>query len=124
MLGEPTRLRRSQSGGAPRWDSSASCVVLRGMRHCSPMRHATRVCWLLRRWTPDARIGTSMVHFHCTGGMIMDIKHITAQEVLDSRGNPTVEGVVTLVDGTVGSAIVPSGASTGEREAVELRDGD
>ncbi len=54
----------------------------------------------------------------------MDIKHITAQEVLDSRGNPTVEGVVTLVDGTVGSAIVPSGASTGEREAVELRDGD
>jgi len=52
------------------------------------------------------------------------IKHVTAQEVLDSRGNPTVEGQVTLDDGTVGSAIVPSGASTGEREAVELRDGD
>ena len=47
-----------------------------------------------------------------------------AHEVLDSRGNPTVEGQVTLEDGTVGSAIVPSGASTGEREAVELRDGD
>jgi enolase len=54
----------------------------------------------------------------------MFIKHVTADEVLDSRGNPTVEGQVTLEDGTVGSAIVPSGASTGEREAVELRDGD
>jgi len=54
----------------------------------------------------------------------MFIKHVTAAEVLDSRGNPTVEGQVTLEDGTVGSAIVPSGASTGEREAVELRDGD
>ena len=54
----------------------------------------------------------------------MFITQVTAQEVLDSRGNPTVEGQVTLEDGTVGSAIVPSGASTGEREAVELRDGD
>ena len=54
----------------------------------------------------------------------MFIKHVTALEVLDSRGNPTVDGRVTLEDGTVGSAIVPSGASTGEREAVELRDGD
>jgi enolase len=54
----------------------------------------------------------------------MLIKQIIAQEVLDSRGNPTVESCVTLEDGTVGSAIVPSGASTGEREAVELRDGD
>ncbi|MHB0960754.1 MAG: phosphopyruvate hydratase [Pirellulaceae bacterium] len=54
----------------------------------------------------------------------MLITQITAHEVLDSRGNPTVEGTVTLDDGTVGSAIVPSGASTGEREAEELRDGD
>jgi enolase len=54
----------------------------------------------------------------------MLITHITAHEVLDSRGNPTVEGIVTLNDGTVGAAIVPSGASTGEREAEELRDGD
>lgn len=54
----------------------------------------------------------------------MLIKTISAQEVLDSRGNPTVEGCVTLEDGSVGSAIVPSGASTGEREAAELRDGD
>ena len=54
----------------------------------------------------------------------MFIKQVTALEVLDSRGNPTVEGHITLEDGTVGSAIVPSGASTGEREAAELRDGD
>jgi len=54
----------------------------------------------------------------------MRIVNITAQEVLDSRGNPTVEAVVVLDDGTTASAIVPSGASTGEKEAVELRDGD
>src|SRR5512138_298672 len=53
-----------------------------------------------------------------------EIKKIHAREVLDSRGNPTVEAEVTLVDGTKASAIVPSGASTGEHEAVELRDGD
>jgi len=49
---------------------------------------------------------------------------IHAREVLDSRGNPTVETEVTLADGIKGRAIVPSGASTGEHEAVELRDGD
>jgi len=54
----------------------------------------------------------------------MLIKQVTAHEVLDSRGNPTVEGEVVLEDGTVATAIVPSGASTGEREAAELRDGD
>lgn len=54
----------------------------------------------------------------------MRLKEIIASEVLDSRGNPTVEAIVILEDGTVGSAIVPSGASTGEKEAVELRDGD
>ncbi|RCS49456.1 phosphopyruvate hydratase [Bremerella cremea] len=54
----------------------------------------------------------------------MFIQDVSAQEVLDSRGNPTVESCVTLEDGTFGTAIVPSGASTGEREAVELRDGD
>jgi enolase len=54
----------------------------------------------------------------------MRIKEITAAEMLDSRGNPTVEAKVVLEDGTVGSALVPSGASTGEKEAVELRDGD
>jgi enolase len=54
----------------------------------------------------------------------MNIGGIHAREVLDSRGNPTVEAEVTLTDGTRGRAIVPSGASTGEHEAVELRDGD
>ena len=49
---------------------------------------------------------------------------ITAREILDSRGNPTVEVDVTLEDGTVGRAAVPSGASTGMYEALELRDGD
>ncbi len=53
-----------------------------------------------------------------------NIADIHAREVLDSRGNPTVEAEVTLADGTKGRAIVPSGASTGEHEAVELRDGD
>jgi enolase len=54
----------------------------------------------------------------------MTIKHITAREVLDSRGNPTVEVEVAIDNGISGRAIVPSGASTGEKEAVELRDGD
>tara|TARA_B100000745_G_scaffold234114_1_gene157675 strand:+ start:1717 stop:3003 length:1287 start_codon:yes stop_codon:yes gene_type:complete len=55
---------------------------------------------------------------------ILKITHIIGREVLDSRGNPTVEVDVILEDGNVGSAMVPSGASTGEHEAVELRDGD
>jgi enolase len=54
----------------------------------------------------------------------MLIEFILGREVLDSRGNPTVEAEVILSDGTVGRASVPSGASTGEAEAVELRDGD
>ncbi|WP_263833393.1 phosphopyruvate hydratase [Sulfurospirillum oryzae] len=52
------------------------------------------------------------------------IEDIAADEVLDSRGNPTVRAKVTLSDGTSASAIVPSGASTGKREALELRDAD
>ncbi|WP_345972821.1 phosphopyruvate hydratase [Sulfurimonas diazotrophicus] len=51
------------------------------------------------------------------------IDNVTAMEVMDSRGNPTVKATVELSDGTVASAIVPSGASTGKREALELRDG-
>jgi enolase len=53
-----------------------------------------------------------------------NIREIRARQVLDSRGNPTVEAEVFLADGSRGRAIVPSGASTGEHEAVELRDGD
>jgi enolase len=52
------------------------------------------------------------------------IKQIHARQILDSRGNPTVEVDVTLADGSFGRAAVPSGASTGQREACELRDGD
>ena len=52
------------------------------------------------------------------------IKNIHAREIIDSRGNPTVEADVTLTSGVMGRAAVPSGASTGEREALELRDGD
>lgn len=54
----------------------------------------------------------------------MKIKKIEAMEVLDSRGNPTVEVELTLENGIVANAFVPSGASTGEKEAMELRDGD
>src|SRR6201988_885416 len=52
------------------------------------------------------------------------IVDVHARQILDSRGNPTVEVDVTLEDGSMGRAAVPSGASTGAREAVELRDGD
>jgi enolase len=55
---------------------------------------------------------------------VVFIDNVYADEVLDSRGNPTVRATVILSDGTKGSAIVPSGASTGKREALELRDGD
>ncbi len=63
---------------------------------------------------PDGAIETAM----------FTIESIHAREVLDSRGNPTVEAEVTLIGGGFGSAMVPSGASTGTHEAVELRDGD
>jgi enolase len=52
------------------------------------------------------------------------ISAITAREIIDSRGNPTVEVDVRLACGALGRAAVPSGASTGEHEAIELRDGD
>ena len=55
---------------------------------------------------------------------IIDIEYVKAREIIDSRGNPTVEVDVLLEDGSIGRAAVPSGASTGEHEAVELRDDD
>jgi len=54
----------------------------------------------------------------------LEIEQVIGREILDSRGNPTVEAEVTLIDGTVGRGMAPSGASTGEFEALELRDGD
>src|SRR6266704_3607849 len=56
--------------------------------------------------------------------MSTKITRVHARQVIDSRGNPTVEADVTLTSGAVGRAAVPSGASTGEHEALELRDGD
>ena len=56
--------------------------------------------------------------------MYLEIEKVTGREILDSRGNPTVEAEVYLLDGTVGRGTAPSGASTGEFEALELRDGD
>ncbi len=56
--------------------------------------------------------------------MMATVKNVNAREILDSRGNPTVSVEVTLSDGATGEASVPSGASTGKHEAVELRDGD
>src|SRR3954465_14592755 len=56
--------------------------------------------------------------------MSLNIEFIQGRQILDSRGNPTVEVDVLLEDGTLGRAMVPSGASTGEHEAVELRDND
>ena len=56
--------------------------------------------------------------------MDLRIAGIEASEILDSRGSPTVAVEVTLANGTVGQAMVPSGASTGVNEALELRDGD
>ena len=77
-------------------------------------RHAVRV-------DDDSKI----IHSKKGGKRNMtNIGAIIGREVLDSRGNPTVEAEVQLIDGTVGRAIVPSGASTGEHEAVELRDED
>src|SRR2546429_3344002 len=66
-----------------------------------------------------------MIKFLAKSNIIMTrIHYIHAREILDSRGNPTVEAEVVLVSGERGRAAVPSGASTGEHEAVELRDGD
>ena len=56
--------------------------------------------------------------------VLSKIINVIGREIIDSRGNPTVEADVILDNGVVGRAAVPSGASTGQREAVELRDGD
>ena len=54
----------------------------------------------------------------------LEIVQVIGREIMDSRGNPTVEAEVYLADGTIGRGVAPSGASTGEFEALELRDGD
>ena len=72
----------------------------------------------------NSSINREVTAYSYTRTAIMNISEIFAREVLDSRGNPTVEAEVLLATGKSGRAIVPSGASTGEHEAVELRDGD
>src|SRR5947208_11212865 len=74
-----------------------------------------------RGWSMSESKITSFKEEHKS---MSNISEIRGRQVLDSRGNPTVEAEVWLQDGTVGRAIVPSGASTGEHEAVELRDDD
>src|SRR5206468_10261103 len=69
-----------------------------------------------RRWHHRGGLNRSII--------LTTIARIVGREILDSRGNPTVEADVYLADGNMGRAAVPSGASTGEHEAVELRDGD
>ena len=74
-----------------------------------------------------SHIGPEIAIIHATTfttGSMVTISEIKAREILDSRGNPTVEADVILSNGVMGRAAVPSGACTGEHEAVELRDGD
>jgi len=78
----------------------------------------------IRRSALDHALRTKPNHMEREKSSMSNIAAIHAREVLDSRGNPTVEAEVFLADGSMGRAIVPSGASTGEHEAVELRDGD
>src|SRR5436309_9701507 len=78
------------------------------------MRGAIRIIFIVRR--SAFRIGQDE--------LTMAIASILGREILDSRGNPTIEVEVILDDGSVGRAAVPSGASTGAHEALELRDGD
>src|SRR5476649_2521434 len=70
------------------------------------------------------RVKASRERTGIRGAHMTAIVDIIAREILDSRGNPTVEVEVVLEDGSMGRAAVPSGASTGAHEAVELRDGD
>ena len=69
-------------------------------------------------------ISSPIISIPCKGAVMSEIVDVYAREILDSRGNPTLEVEVYLESGAFGRAAVPSGASTGEREAMELRDGD
>src|SRR4030095_9654208 len=91
-------------------------------------RWVTRLAWL--KWRRGSRSDQPSRRRRKLGSdateidMDLRITRIEASEVLDSRGSPTVAVEVTLADGTVGQAMVPSGASTGVNEALELRGGD
>jgi enolase len=77
-----------------------------------------------RRFSFNSDLGREISESESERNSMSNIAEIQGREVIDSRGNPTVEAEITLQDGSHGRAIVPSGASTGEHEAVELRDGD
>src|SRR6201997_2848206 len=91
-------------------------VSVPGRRLAFNRNHPNRV------WNPNGV--TEIIKSRKKETSMSNIAGIHAREVLDSRGNPTVEAEVFLADGSMGRAIVPSGASTGEHEAVELRDDD
>src|SRR5256885_3317161 len=76
------------------------------------------------RSSPSRRALTPRAATARVRAIMSTIISVRAREILDSRGNPTIEADVTLSSGAAGRAAVPSGASTGEHEAVELRDGD
>src|SRR6266849_4473682 len=77
-----------------------------------------------RRFSFNSQIRVEVTEVKLVNTSMLNILETRARQILDSRGNPTVEAEVLLADGSIGRAAVPSGASTGEHEAVELRDGD
>src|SRR5690606_33731906 len=117
---KPTRTPTRRSVTAPmpgRWAACASC-----WRPWSSLtRSASAVASPNPR--PDAS-GYPTPELEQPTTDMTTITKVHAREILDSRGNPTLEAEVTLSSGHVGRAAVPSGASTGSKEAVELRDGD
>src|SRR5690554_626052 len=88
------------------------------------VRAAHRVAAAVTRIRTSRRDAPRRAPEHTNNGSMSAITSIYAREILDSRGNPTLEAEVVLESGSAGRAAVPSGASTGEFEAVELRDGD
>jgi enolase len=78
----------------------------------------------LRNWPDLSEIVRYFSFIHTQEEIMSSVVDVVAREILDSRGNPTVEADVLLESGVMGRAAVPSGASTGSREAIELRDGD
>src|SRR3989449_3747971 len=105
---------RSGSWSASRFPPRACPSTTGRGSPSAPAPPCSRSGRALTRGTAPARVGATM----------STIISVHAREILDSRGNPTIEADGTLASGAAGRAAVPSGASTGEHEAVELRDGD
>src|SRR5262249_31369381 len=127
---DPWRAASSSTFSAKRtWQAQSSTSKCSRFRLCSPIRR--RFPWASSSQNstvlsqPDLRRMVVLPPRHAAAYNLpmTTIIDITGREILDSRGNPTVEVDVTLEDGAFGRAAVPSGASTGAHEAVELRDG-